>query len=264
MEPTQDRVVTACLIIIGNEILSGRTRDANLQFLAKRLGAIGIKLCEARIIPDIEAEIIATVNACRPRYDHVFTTGGIGPTHDDITAACVAAAFGLALEHHPEAVARLKRHYGPENINEARLRMAMVPTGAVLIDNPVSAAPGFSIGNVHVLAGVPLVMQAMVDGLLPRMRGGPVAVVRTVACEIGEGVLADGLAALAARFSTIEIGSYPYFRSGYFGVSLVLRGLCVAELLEATEAVCALVRALGGTPLVTEGSNGDNNGGAGP
>ncbi|MFN7635330.1 MAG: competence/damage-inducible protein A, partial [Acetobacteraceae bacterium] len=149
---------TACLLIIGNEVLSGRTRDANLQFLASRLGQIGIPLQEARVIPDIRATIIGTINDVRARFDHVFTTGGIGPTHDDITSECVAAAFGVPWEPHPEAWSLLERHYAenhpPGTFNPARQRMATLPRGAVLIDNPVSIAPGFTIGNVHVLAGV--------------------------------------------------------------------------------------------------------------
>ena len=257
MPETADRIVTACLIIIGNEILCGRTRDANLQVLARRLDAAAIRLREVRVIADDEAEIVAAVNACRARYDLVFTTGGIGPTHDDITADCVAKAFGVSLVRHPEAAERLLRHYGPERINEARLRMARVPEGASLIDNPVSAAPGFRIGNVLVLAGVPEVMRAMLDGVMPGLAGGDPQTVRTVSCELGEGRLADSLRAIQERFAAIEIGSYPYFRDGFFGVSLVLRGTRPAEVEAAVEAVCALVRSLGGAPAVTAGTGGE-------
>src|SRR5262249_3104625 len=159
------RIVTAAVLLIGNEILSGRTRDANLAYLATGLTQLGIRLREARVIADIEADVVMAVNECRARYDYVSPTGGIGPTHDDITAECVAKAFDLPLIRHPEAVARLERHYQPGMLNEARLRMANTPEGATLIDNPVSTAPGFQIGNVFVLAGVPAIMQAMFDGL---------------------------------------------------------------------------------------------------
>jgi len=158
-------VVTACVLIIGNEILSGRTQDVNLNFLAKGLNEAGVRLREARVVPDVPDTIVATVNAVRALYDYVFTTGGIGPTHDDITSECVARAFGVKLILHPDAKRILETHYKPGGLNEARLRMAHVPEGAELILNPVSLAPGFRIGNVFVMAGVPLVMQAMFDGV---------------------------------------------------------------------------------------------------
>src|SRR5215468_7881520 len=160
-----DKIVTAAVLIIGNEILSGRTKDVNLGYIAENLTRLGIRLREARVVADIEEEIIAAVNACRARYDYVFTTGGIGPTHDDITADSVARAFGLPLVLDPRAKAILERHYPPGGLNEARLRMAHVPEGAALIENPVSSAPGFRIANVYVMAGVPSVMRAMFDGL---------------------------------------------------------------------------------------------------
>ncbi len=171
---------TACLLVIGNEVLSGRTQDANIKFLATGLGQIGIPLREVRVIPDVAATIIGTVNEVRARYDHVFTTGGIGPTHDDITSECVAAAFGLPWEPHPEAMARMERHYQPGEFNAARQRMATMPRGASLIDNAVSIAPGFTIGNVHVMAGVPRIMQAMFTWLAPQLAGGPPIVSRAV------------------------------------------------------------------------------------
>lgn len=248
--------VTACLIIIGNEILSGRTRDANLPFLAERLTALGIRLREVRVIPDDEAEIIAAVNACRVRYDYVFTTGGIGPTHDDITSGCIAKAFGVALVRDAEAVARLERYYAPGTLNDARLRMAEVPAGAVLIDNPISQAPGFQIGNVFVMAGVPMVMQAMVDGIVPRLVGGAVVHARTVSCYLGEGDLAAGLKAIQERYPELEIGSYPFVQNRQFGASLVLRGVDDVMLERATVEVSELVRSLGGEPVVTIGSKG--------
>lgn len=247
---------TAAVLVIGNEILSGRTKDANLGHIAETLSGIGVRLREARVVPDIEEEVIAAVNALRARYDYVFTTGGIGPTHDDITSACVAKAFGVELERNPEAVARLERHYAAGQLNEARLRMANIPAGGILIDNPISQAPGFQIGNVFVMAGVPNIMRAMLDGVLPRLVGGPELHARTVACELGEGVIATDLSALQDRHPNLEIGSYPYFRSGYFGVSLVLRGADEAEVIAAADELAEIVRRLGGTPNVTVGTKG--------
>ncbi|OWJ64223.1 competence/damage-inducible protein A [Inquilinus limosus] len=244
---TDTRIVTAAVLVIGDEILSGRTKDANMGFLAERLTELGIRLREARVVPDVPEEIIAAVNALRARYDYVFTTGGIGPTHDDITAECVARAFGVPLLRHPEAVRRLEAHYEPGQLNEARLRMANVPEGGTLIDNPVSAAPGFRIGNVHVMAGVPRIMQAMFDGIAPTLAGGDKVLSRTVTCDLGEGVIAAGLGAIAAEYSELSVGSYPYFRAGKFGTSLVLRGTDAARLSAATEAVRVLVVSLGGT-----------------
>jgi molybdenum cofactor synthesis domain-containing protein len=241
--------VTAAILVIGNEILSGRTQDANLAFLARRLGDIGIRLREARVVPDEADEIVAALDALRSRYDHVFTTGGIGPTHDDITSACVARAFGVPLERHPEAVRRLEAHYGdPAMLNAARLRMAEIPAGATLIDNPVSAAPGYTIGNVHVLAGVPRIMQAMFDGLAASLAGGDRVHSRTVACSLAEGTIAKGLADLQDRYPALEIGSYPWFRDRRFGVSLVIRGTDTAELDRAAGELCDLIRSLGGDP----------------
>ncbi|WP_448204180.1 competence/damage-inducible protein A [Azospirillum sp. sgz302134] len=247
---------TAALLIIGNEILSGRTKDANLPHIAEKLGEIGVRLREVRVVPDVEEEIIAALDALRGRYGYVFTTGGIGPTHDDITSACIAKAFGVALERNPEAVARLERHYEPGQLNEARLRMANIPAGATLIDNPISQAPGFQIGNVFVMAGVPRIMQAMLDTILPRLQGGPALHARTVACELAEGRIAEDLGALQDRYPDLEIGSYPYFRNGFFGVSLVLRGTDETRVEAATEELAGIVRRLGGTPNVTVGTKG--------
>jgi molybdenum cofactor synthesis domain-containing protein len=239
---------TACLLIIGNEILSGRTKDANLAYLAQGLNGIGVRLREARVIPDVPETIIATVNEVRARFTYVFTTGGIGPTHDDITSECVAKAFGVPLILHPEAHQRLLSWYKPGELNEARLRMAHVPEGATLIDNPVSRAPGFRIGNVFVMAGVPDVMRAMFDGVKHTLQGGRPMLSRAVNSNVAEGVLAEGLGKIQARWPGIEIGSYPYFRRGAIGTSLVLRGTEAAPLAEAVAEVMALVTALGGTP----------------
>lgn len=247
---------TAAVLVIGNEILSGRTKDANLPHLGETLAAVGIPVREARVVPDVEAEIIDAVNALRAKHSYVFTTGGIGPTHDDITSDCVAKAFGVALELNPDAVARLEAHYAAGQLNEARLRMARIPAGATLVDNPISAAPGYRIGNVFVMAGVPNIMRAMLDGVLPTLQGGPPVHARTVSCELAEGTIAAELGALQERYGDLEIGSYPYFRAGYFGVSLVLRGTDEARLDAAAAELADIVRRLGGTPTVTVGAKG--------
>jgi molybdenum cofactor synthesis domain-containing protein len=249
---SEPRIVTAAVLIIGNEILSGRTRDVNLAYLAAGLTEIGIRLREARVVADVEADIVRAVNECRVRYDYVFTTGGIGPTHDDITAECVAKAFGLQLIRNPEAVARLERHYEPGMLNEARLRMANTPEGAALIDNPVSTAPGFQIGNVFVLAGVPSIMQAMFDGLKPRLVGGAPVMSRTVSAFVGEGTIAAGLGELQRRYPDLDIGSYPFFRGGKYGASFVLRGTEVARIDAAATELRALIVRLGADPIEGE------------
>jgi molybdenum cofactor synthesis domain-containing protein len=244
---------TACLLVIGNEVLSGRTRDANVQFLATRLGEIGIPLREVRIIPDVPETIVATVNETRAKYDHVFTTGGIGPTHDDITSECVAAAFGVPWEPHPEAWARMERHYPPGEFNPARQRMATMPRGATLIDNAISVAPGFTIGSVHVLAGVPRIMQAMFESLAPTLEGGPPVASRTVHADgVMEGRIAEGLAAIQRRWPALDIGSYPYYRMGGGGVALVAKGVDVAALDAAAHDITVLLRAIGGRPVAGE------------
>lgn len=244
---------TACLLIIGNEVLSGRTPDANLPYLAKRLGEIGIPLREARVIPDVRETIISTVNEARATFDHVFTTGGIGPTHDDITSECVAAAFGVPWEPHPEAWARLERHYKPGEFNAARQRMATMPRGATLIDNMISIAPGFTIGNVHVLAGVPRIMQAMFEALAPRLAGGPPIVSRTVhANGLMEGRIAEGLADIQARYAQLDIGSYPYYRPGGGGVAVVAKGTDAEAVTAAAHDIIAFMRAAGAHPVEGE------------
>ncbi len=241
--------VTACVIVIGNEILSGRTRDANLHYLAERLAALGIRLAEARVIPDRIEAIAQTVNETRARYDYVFTTGGIGPTHDDITADAVAQAFGVALEHHPEALAILETQYAEGEFNEARRRMTRVPAGGTLIHNPVSKAPGFQIENVFVMAGVPMIMKEMFEGIRDRLVGGAPMLTRTIASGLAEGQIAGKLGDLQARWPEIDMGSYPYYRAGRFGVAIVLRGTEEGELEAAAEAVEALMRELGAEPV---------------
>ena len=237
--------VTACLIIIGNEILSGRTVDANLPYIANALGSIGVRLAEARIVPDIEAEIAGAVNACRKKHTYVFTTGGIGPTHDDITARSIARAFGLPFGRNAEAERRLLAYYPPERVNEARMKMADTPEGAELIDNPVSIAPGFRIENVYVLPGVPKIMQAMLDGLLPTLKGGAKVLSRAITVFAPEGDVAAGLSELQARFPELEIGSYPFFRVEGPGTTVVLRGQDPTRIDAAADALLALATRLG-------------------
>lgn len=238
---------TAAMLIIGDEILSGRTRDANMPHLAAALFERGINLREARVVPDDADEIVAAVNALRRRYTHVFTSGGIGPTHDDITADCVARAFGVPIGVREDARAVLATNYAdPENeLNDARLRMARVPEGAVLIDNPVSKAPGFTIGNVHVMAGVPAIFQAMVAGLLPRLTGGRPLMTQTLRVEVPEGRVASPLRTVAEAHPRVSIGCYPFNQGGRLGANLVLRADDEAALERAGEAVRAMVETLG-------------------
>jgi molybdenum cofactor synthesis domain-containing protein len=241
-------MVSACVLIIGNEILSGRTQDANLAFLAQGLNEAGIRLREARVIPDDAQIIISAVNEARGRFDYVFTTGGIGPTHDDITAPSIAQAFGVPLILHPEARRILESHYPPGALNEARLRMAQVPEGASLLPNPISRAPGFRIDNVFVLPGVPQIMQAIFNELKHRLKGGAKLFSRSVSCTLGEGTIAKDLAALQERYGDLEIGSYPYFRRSDFGVTLVVRGTDQERIAAAVAELNALIRTLGGDP----------------
>lgn len=243
--PGAGGTVTACLLIIGNEILSGRTQDKNLAFLGQGLNELGIRLMEARVVPDVETVIIDTLNEVRRRFDYVFTTGGIGPTHDDITADCVATAFGLPLIVNPEARAILEAHYPPGQLTEARLRMARTPEGATLIENPVSKAPGFQVENVFVMAGIPAVMQAMFGSVKHRLTGGKPLRSRTVMVELGESFVADGLAAVQDSHPDVEIGSYPFNRGGTFGTRLVLRSTEEGSLAAAAAALDALILSLG-------------------
>jgi len=222
--------MNACLIIIGNEILSGRTQDKNLAWLAKELNETGIRIGEVRVIPDITETIVGTVNECRAKFDYVFTTGGIGPTHDDITSDAIAKAFGVKLERNKEAEALLQRHYGKEKLNAARLKMADLPAGASLILNPVSAAPGFRMENVFVMAGVPSIMQAMFAGLRHELKGGAKMLSKTLSAFITEGVIAERLTAIQEQCPDVEIGSYPFMRQHRLGTSLVARSTDAAAL----------------------------------
>ena len=240
---------TVCLIIIGNEILSGRTQDTNLAYIGRRLNELGLELREVRVVLDVEADIVKAVNECRATYDYVFTTGGIGPTHDDITARCIAKAFGVPIERNPHAAALISQSYKPEDLNEARLSMADMPKGATLIENPVSMAPGFQYQNVFVLAGIPSVMQAMFESVKYKLTGGAPISSRTVSAFLGEGVIAQGLGELQERYPDLEIGSYPFFRSRRFGISLVVRGTDTGRLDQAAAELKDLIRSLGGKPV---------------
>jgi len=245
--------VTACLIVIGNEILSGRTKDANLPFLAVGLNELGVRLREARVIPDIEDTIVSTINECRPRFDYVITTGGIGPTHDDITADAVAKAFGVKIGINKEAYDRLLKHYGdPAIFTPARQRMARIPDTATLIDNPVSVAPGFQIGNVFVLAGVPMIVQAMFQSFRHRLVGGAPVLSRTVRVSLPEGTIAEPLAALQGLYADLEIGSYPSFRQGKISTGLVLRGTDGGRLDKAAQELVVILAGLGGDPELVD------------
>ncbi len=240
-----DQPVTACLLVIGNEILSGRTQDANLAYLGNRLNELGIRLMEARVIPDVEAVIVETLNEVRPRFDYVFTTGGIGPTHDDITAGCVAKAFGVPLIQNPEARAILEGHYASGDLNEARLRMANTPEGATLIENPLSHAPGFRMDNVFVMAGIPAIMRVMIESVAHRLTGGKPLISRTVTVSLPEGKLAKGLGVLQDKYPEVEMGSYPFNREGNLGVRLVLRSTEAGPLDAAAQELGTLIGALG-------------------
>lgn len=237
--------VTAALLVIGDEILSGRTKDRNIGYIAEYLTQSGIDLREVRVVADVEAEIVGAIEALRRRYTYLFTTGGIGPTHDDITADCVAKAFGVAIDVDPRAVAMMLERYRPEELNAARLRMARIPAGARLIENPISKAPGFMLENVIVMAGVPNIMQAMLDQVAPSLQTGARVLARSVdAAGLGEGIYATGLAALAAEHPAVSIGSYPAFHSGGFRNQIVLRSRDAAALEVAEKAVIALVAGL--------------------
>jgi molybdenum cofactor synthesis domain-containing protein len=216
---------TAAMLVIGDEILSGRTRDANMHHLANELTAKGIALKEVRIVSDDHPGIVEALNALRGSYDHVFTSGGIGPTHDDITADAVAGAFGVHIDVRADARALLQAHYDArgQELNEARLRMARIPDGAALIDNPVSTAPGFQIENVYVMAGVPSVFQAMVASVMSRLTGGAPLISHSIRLEMGEGDIAGPLGEIAAQFPDVSIGSYPYQLNGVYGANIVLR-----------------------------------------
>lgn len=242
---------TAAMLVIGDEILSGRTRDANAHHLAQVMTEIGVELQEIRVVPDDRATIVDAVNTLRARVDHLFTSGGIGPTHDDITADCIAEAFGVSIDVRADARAILEDGYSKtgRELNEARLRMARIPDTATLIDNPVSWAPGFSIGNVHVMAGVPAVFTEMLAGLTSKIDGGPRKLSHSFRCEIGEGDLAGPLGTTQEAFPDVSMGSYPY--GGGAGAILVLRHSDRARLELAADSLRSALAPLGGAQSET-------------
>jgi molybdenum cofactor synthesis domain-containing protein len=238
-------VVTAGLLVIGDEILSGRTKDKNIGYIAEYLTALGIDLKEVRVVPDEEPAIVEALNALRHRYDYVFTTGGIGPTHDDITADCVAKAFGVPIDHDPRAVAILRERFAPRGIelNEARLRMARLPKGADIIENKVSGAPAFRIGNVIVMAGVPAIMQAMLDAAAPTLRTGTKMLSESVRADLREGDIGSELAAVAKAHPQVLIGSYPFFDDKLGpNTNVVVRARDPEQLRAAKAAVEAMLQ----------------------
>jgi molybdenum cofactor synthesis domain-containing protein len=247
-----ETTVTAAILVIGDEILSGRTKDRNIGYIAEHLARIGVDLREARVVPDIEEEIVAALNALRARYDYVFTTGGIGPTHDDITADAVAKAFGVGIDEDPRVIAMMLERYAPGDLTPARRRMARIPHGADLVDNPVSKAPGFRIGNVIVMAGVPSVMQAMLDSAIKGVKGGAAMLSANVeAGSLPEGRYGDALREIAEARPAVSIGSYPSYNDGRFRNQIVVRSKDAAALEEARAAVEAMVGRLNcdGAPL---------------
>ena len=243
-----DRIVTAAVVIIGNEILSGRTQDTNLRDIAQTLGRIGIRIGEARVVPDVEGVIVAAVNELRVRHDYVLTTGGLGPTHDDITAACIAKAFGVELVEDPTIAAMIRSREAPPDVMAARLRMALVPSGAGLIENDVGSPPGFFIGNVYVLAGIPRVMRAMLVPLEKMLIGGAIVQSRSVTGYVGESRIAEPLRTLQALHPGVDIGSYPFVRDGRVGTTLVVRGTDEAQLDHVLAEMERIFVAVGAAP----------------
>ena len=239
--------VTAAVLVIGDEILSGRAKDRNIGYIAEYLASVGVDVREARVVPDVEEEIVSALNALRSRYDYVITTGGIGPTHDDITADAVGKAFGVPVVEDPRAIAIMLERYAEWDLTPARRRMARIPEGATLVDNPISRAPGFRIGNVFVLAGVPSVMQAMLDGAAREMRTGAIMQVESIeAGGVPEGIYGDALGRIAEANPAVSIGSYPSFKDGRFMNQIVVRGREAAAVAAAKDAVEAMLAAIRG------------------
>ena len=243
-----NQAVTACVIVIGNEILSGRTQDINLNHIATTLGGWGIQVHHARVIPDDEEIIVNTINEVRTTYDYVFTTGGIGPTHDDITAVCIAKAFAVPVIQHPEIAERIRQRPAPDDIMASRLLMARVPEGASLIDNPSGGPQGFAMDNVYVMAGIPRVMQAMLSTLEGELQSGFVVRSHTIRAYTGESSIADALAQIQDDYSSVDIGSYPFLREERYGTHLVIRGADTDVLTTVADAVMDAVRAIGEEP----------------
>lgn len=243
------KVVTAAVLIIGNEILSGRTQDTNLRDIALTVGQWGIRIAEARVVADIESTIASVVNELRAKYDYVFTTGGIGPTHDDITAQSIAKAFAVPLIEHPQIATMIRSRKAPPEVIAAAMRMAFVPEGARLIENTTGGPPGFAIGNVHVLAGIPVVMRAMLASLEGKLETGAVVQSRSVSVFVGESRIAEALAKIQDAHPSVEIGSYPFFRDGQYGTTLVARSTDVLMLESVASQLTTMIVAMGAEPV---------------
>jgi molybdenum cofactor synthesis domain-containing protein len=244
-----DRIYTAAVIIIGNEILSGRTQDTNLRDIANTVGGWGIRVTEARVVPDMEAAIVSAVNELRARHDYIFTTGGIGSTHDDITAECIAKAFGVPLIEHPQIAALIRKYKASPDVIAAAMRMALVPDGAGLIDNLSGGPPGFFMGNVYVMAGIPSVMRAMLGSLATKLTGGAVVQSQSISGYVSEPMIAEPLRRLQAEHPGVDIGSYPFFREGKIGTTLVARGTDQAMIATVVGKIKQLLLSAGATPL---------------
>ena len=243
-----ERVVTASVVIIGNEILSGRTQDTNLAHIALQLNEWGVRVREARVVPDVLDVVVDAVNEARAAFDYVFTTGGIGPTHDDITVDCIAAAFGVPVVVSEEISAVIRRRPAPPHVMESRMRMARVPQGAVLVANPTGGPQGFRMENVFVMAGIPAVMQAMLSTLEDELEGGAVVRSRSVTAHLGESEIADGLEEIQERYPDIDLGSYPFYRDNVYGTTLVMRGADEAALERMLAEVRGIIEARGAVP----------------
>ena len=243
-----ERVVTASVVIIGNEILSGRTQDTNLAHIALQLNEWGVRVREARVVPDVLEVVVAAVNEARAAFDYVFTTGGIGPTHDDITVDCIAAAFDVPVTVSDEIAAVIRRRPAPPHVMESRLRMARIPRGASLVPNPTGGPQGFRMDNVFVMAGIPAVMQAMLSTLEDELEGGAVVRSRSVTAHLGESEIADGLEEIQGRYPDMDLGSYPFYRDNVYGTTLVMRGADEARLERMLAEVKGVIEARGAIP----------------
>ena len=246
-----DSVVSACVLIIGNEILSGRTQDLNLQYIATTLGEQGVVVTEARVIPDLHDVIIDAVNYARANFDYVLTTGGIGPTHDDITAECIAQAFGVELMQHPEIERRIRGREAPEEVMASRLLMARVPVGATLIENSTGGPQGFAIENVYVMAGIPAVLQAMLPNI--EFKGGATIKSRSVRAFMGESEIATSLGVLQENTPDVDIGSYPFHTDGVYGTTLVVRGTDLDLIERTVDSIRGIIRERGSEPGEVDG-----------
>ena len=240
--------VTACVLIIGNEILSGRTQDVNLNHLAVTLGQWGVRVTEARVIPDDTDVIVDAVKVAKGAFDYVFTTGGIGPTHDDITAECIAKAFDVELYQHEDIAERIRSRPAPDDVMASRLLMARVPVGAELIDNPTGGPQGFAMENVYVMAGIPMVMQAMLSSLEGKLKSGPIVKSRSIRAYLGESQIAATLGEIQNQHQDLDIGSYPFFRDDRYGTTLVIRGVEAKQIESAANAIMSAVRDAGEVP----------------